>query len=180
MEGASDRELERLRLEVVDGTLRAWMDRDFLDYFAPVKPAFAIVITVPQLTALAVDAESAVIASAMSGDVVSLTVGSQSNLAVRGIKARTVQIDASSGASLTVDGACERNYVQISSAASISGQGLACVDVRVVASSGSHAILFASRAAVADASSGAHIELFGHPTSVDEQEQSDGDVDVQR
>lgn len=179
-ETADVADLDKLRFEVVDGHLRAWIDRDLWDLALFNNPRVTITIVTPSLIALSADAASNVVASAMTGDKVSIDVASGADITVRRIAARLADLSASSAGTLDLSGTCANGNVQISSGASISGKALECVDLAIEASSGGSGILFASGQVDAQVSGGANVQLAGHPDHVDDEVSSGADVTVLR
>jgi hypothetical protein len=179
-ETADVADLDKLQVEVVNGNLRAWVDRGLWDLVSFNDPRVTITIVTPSLTALSANATSKVVASAMIGDKVSIDVASSADIIVKRIKTRSLDLSASGAGTLDLSGICAIGKVQISSGASISGKALECVDLAVEASSGGSGVLFASGQVDAQVSSGANIQLAGHPDHVDDEVSSGADVTVLR
>jgi hypothetical protein len=170
-------DLEDLRIEVVNGQLHARVERDFWDFLAFRDRHVTIVVSVPVLDRLTASAGASVEATGMSGDIV-IEGSSGSVLELNEVDANAATINASSGAQVRLDGLCLAVDVQLSSGASVAGRGFECGDVDVEASSGSSATLFAKGHVNATASSGALVNLAGHPLHVDDDVSSGGDVDI--
>ncbi|OEO31054.1 hypothetical protein VW23_018370 [Devosia insulae DS-56] len=179
-ETADQVNLDKLHVEVVNGRLRAFMERSVWDLVSFSDPHVAITIVTPSLDALSASAAAEVIASGMTGSKLTVEVSSSADIKVAHIDTQSIAISASSAGTLDLDGACVSGTVQISSGASISGAALECVDLNIEASSGASGVLFASGQVNAQVSSGANIQLAGHPDHVDDEVSSGADVDVLR
>ncbi len=79
----------------------------------------------------------------------------------RDIQAEALKLDASSGSSIDINGACRTLSVESSSGAEVRALGLRCDNVAVDASSGANAAVFAQTSADVDASSGADVRVEG-------------------
>lgn len=170
-------DLEDLRIEVVNGKLSAWIERDLWDFFASRDRQITVVVSVPVLDQLDASAGASVEATGISGDVV-IDASSGGTLKLSEVDARSARVNASSGAKLSLDGRCLTANVQISSSASLAAAGFECGDVDIEASSASSATLFANGHVNATASSAARVSLAGHPRHVDDDVSGGGDVDV--
>ncbi|MEO1015206.1 MAG: head GIN domain-containing protein [Pseudomonadota bacterium] len=145
---AAQRDLDRLDVRVKDGELKIGRNYRGLSWGRE-RGRIDARVTLPNLTGL----------EASSGADVTAT----------DVDAGSFGIDASSGASIDVAGACENASVDVSSGASVDAEGLICNDVDVDASSGASARVHAAERVTADASSGASVRVFGDP----QQKQSD-------
>ncbi|MEO6012724.1 MAG: DUF2807 domain-containing protein [Devosia sp.] len=171
------RDMEDLRLQVIDGHLHAWVARDFWDYVTFNLHDIAIAVTVPALEQLGASSGAQVEAAGLRGNV-AFEVSSGASLKVAGIDAGASRISASSGGSIWLDGSCVTETVQISSEASIAGNGFECVDLEIEASSGSSSTFFTTGYVNATASSGAIVNRLGGPDHVDDETSSGGDVKI--
>jgi len=178
MSASNQADLDDLRFEVRDGKLRVWRERDIWDFLSFRDARVSLTITVPTLTALEAMAATEVEATGLVGDDLKLAVSSASTIIAKGIDARSVTIDASSAGRLFVDGSCEVIHAAVSSGAVVGGGKLECVDADLEGSSGSQSAFFTSGRVKADVSSGAAISLAGHPSYVDDDETSGGNVDI--
>ena len=88
-----------------------------------------------------------------------------------------VSVTASSGASIDAAGTCTRLDADSSSGASLDVRRLECADVRVAASSGGSAAVFARTSVDLDASSGGSVDVAGGPNDRDINTSSGGSVD---
>lgn len=180
VEGAGQDNIDKVRLEVINGHLRAYIERDVWDYVAFNDPRITLSITVPSLTYIEASAASDVTASGLDEDELHLAANSGSRLVVDAIKSRNAHLSATSGADLMLSGVCDTASVELSSGGVIGGEGFECIDINIEASSGGHALLFASGQVNANASSGAEVRLAGYPDHVDDEENSGGNVEVLR
>jgi len=87
-----------------------------------------------------------------------------------------LKVEVSSGASVDLSGSCADLAVEISSGASFSGEDLKCATADVDASSGASAQAFASQRAEGNASSGASVNFYGSPASIEKDSSSGGSV----
>jgi hypothetical protein len=178
VEGAGDANLDKLRLEVTDGRLLAHIERDFWDYVTLNDPRITVSITVPALSEVKASAASDVDVSGLKGEELRLDASSAARLTVGGVDADKLHLSATSAGQLMLDGNCVVARVELSSGASIGGEGLECVDLDIDASSAGRAVLFATGQVNASASSGAEVRLAGHPNHVDDEENSGGNVEL--
>lgn len=79
----------------------------------------------------------------------------------RDVQADALMLDASSGSSIDINGACRSLGVDSSSGAEVRALGLRCDNVAVDASSGADAAVFAQASADVEASSGADVRVAG-------------------
>lgn len=172
--------LDRMRIEVHDGLLRAWTDWSVLDFLQFGSPQITITITVPELVRASANSGADVEVSDMSGEHLTLSSSSGADLYAIGAAGTAFELDASSGADLRVEGTCERAKASSSSGADLRADRLSCSEVSVNASSGASADVFASRSVQAEASSGASINVYGSPETVDQDVSSGADVDLRR
>ncbi|MEM8771575.1 MAG: DUF2807 domain-containing protein [Pseudomonadota bacterium] len=122
------------------------------------KSSYKVIVTTPTLRGL--DASS----------------GSQAKIS--NVAASRFDIDLSSGAYAKVEGACEDCTVDLSSGARLKAQELECETVNIDVSSGGHGEISASRAVLADASSGGHFTVYGNPERVNIDKSSGGRIYV--
>lgn len=173
-------ELDELIIEVRDGKLRAYTDWNLLDLFdwGPTEQRTTLTISVPELRAANANSGADVEVTGMTGDSLGLNSSSGADLKATGATGRTYELNASSGADLTVDGTCESAEVNASSGSDLKAEGLLCESVDANASSGAGASVHASVSLKANASSGAHIDVFGKPGSVDDETSAGGEVEI--
>jgi hypothetical protein len=177
VEASSQAALDDLRLDVIGGKLYAWVENDFWDLVAVRgDDRIAITITVPSLDSLAASASADVEVSGMTGEAVSFEVSSSATLDATGLDVEAVRIDASSAGIVVLSGSCLSADVNVSSSALFNGKGFECTDVAVNASSAAQAVVFATGLVDANASSSATVLITGHPSHVDDDEDSGGDV----
>lgn len=101
-----------------------------------------------------------------------------SGASIRGAKLSLteVEVGASSGGSVRLDGACTKLELSVSSGGSFDGDELRCDEARVSASSGGSANAFATRIADGEASSGGSVTFYGKPEQFREDSSSGGSV----
>ena len=107
-----------------------------------------------------------------------LDASSGSHAKVSKINAARFNVDLSSGAHATLDGACEDCEVELSSGAFLKARDLTCESAEIDVSSGGHGEITATRSVVADASSGGHVAVYGNPGRVDVDKSSGGRIKI--
>ena len=122
------------------------------------KSAYKVLVTAPSLRGL----------DASSGSHAKLT----------NISAPRFVVDLSSGAHASIEGACEDCIIDLSSGGHLDAKRLDCETARIDVSSGGHGKITASRAVVADASSGGHVTVYGEPERVSVDKSSGGRIYV--
>ena len=109
-------------------------------------------------------------------DFKSFDVSSGASLKGGNLALKDLDVGVSSGASVTLDGACTALHLDVSSGASFDGEALRCDTANVDASSGGSANAFATMAADGEASSGASVTFYGKPAQFREDSSSGGSV----
>jgi hypothetical protein len=178
-ESPTQEELDELIIEVRDGKLKAWTDWDILDLFDWAGDRQTrITITVPALTEVAANSGADVDVSAIAGDSISLSASSGADLSVAGASGKSFDLNASSGADLRVEGTCESAKVDSSSGSDLRADRLLCQSVDANASSGASADVHATGTLTANVSSGATLNVYGKPATVDDNVSSGGDLEL--
>jgi hypothetical protein len=173
-------DLDELKVEVRDGTLRVWRDWDILDIFEGFGDRETrMTISAPALDGAEASAGSDVDVSGLSGDTVWIEASSGADLKATDIRAVTVDAGASSGADLSANGSCTTLDLDISSGADAEFEDLACTDAEVEASSGSDVTVRVTGTLKAEASSGAGISVKGKPAKTEIDENSGGSVTLE-
>lgn len=95
--------------------------------------------------------------------VESLETSSGARIVAREINAANLELEASSGAEITIAGACAALSAEASSGARIAALELHCASGEVEASSGAQVSIFIDGVLSVDASSGANITVAGTP-----------------
>jgi len=111
-------------------------------------------------------------------DLVSLDVSSGAGVDVSGVDATTFDVEVSSGGSAEVSGKCEKINANVSSGGDLEAETLECDSATIDASSGGAASVYASQSLIADASSGASIDVFGSPDKTSIDKSSGGGVSI--
>lgn len=174
------RDLDELKIEVRDGTLKIWRDWDLFDLFGDMGDRNThFTITAPSLNSAGASSGADVDVSGLSGDKVWLEASSGADLNATDIQATHIDVDVSSGADLSANGTCTTLDVDVSSGAHAGLDNLACTDGEVEASSGSGANVHLSGSLKAEASSGAGITVKGKPASTAVEESSGGSVTIE-
>jgi len=101
---------------------------------------------------------------------------SGSRLEGANLSLQAISAGVSSGASMSLSGACTALDLNVSSGASFEGESLRCETAKVDASSGAHASAYATQLADGDASSGASVNFHGKPVQFLKDTSSGGSV----
>lgn len=180
--------LNNLELTVVDGTLRARLDQNFLDFIfsgglvgmlLSSGNAVSIEVTLPTLAGIDASSGADVRAHAVTSDQLDLNASSGANIEVTEAKVGSLQVESSSGADLDVSGTAESIDANASSGADIDAADLVAARARANASSGAGISINATDSVTAEASSGGDIEVHGNPTERDVDASSGGDVNFE-
>lgn len=170
VEAASARDLDELAVTVRNGTLVIAPGRGFLESLGRWLGGdgdVAAYITVPELRELGARAGADIRATGMSGRDLTVVVSSGARVLLEALAGDEVTADASSGGSLDAAGTCGRLDAQASSGGALDLLRLECETVRVDASSGGGASVFARDSVEASASSGGGVNVAGGPDEVD-------------
>lgn len=171
--------LDEMKVEVSNGKLKAYVDWNILDIFSVGEREIRLTINVPALGSAESSAGADVNVTGMTGETVTLRSSSGADLDARRVAATRVDLDASSGADLSVDGSCDSLKANSSSGSDIKADELICKDADLEASSGSDLDAHATVSAKANASSGSGIAIHGNPPTVDKEESSGGDIEIE-
>lgn len=144
-------------IEVEDGELNISREWNRLSWHGS-KSDYKVIVTVPHLNGL----------EASSG----------SHARIMKIDATRFDIDASSGAHMTIDGRCENCFVDLSSGADLDAKDLICNEANIDVSSGGHGKLTVRDAVDGDASSGGHVSVYGNPRQVSLDKSSGGRIKI--
>lgn len=168
--------LTDLKVEVVDGTLKAYVDRSLFDFRLFDRREIRVTITVPALDAVSASSGADVRVDGLAGQDVRVDVSSGADINVINVAAETIDIDISSGADATLAGTCGTARVSVSSGSNLNAGTLECRAVNAEVSSGADADVFASADLRAEASSGGDITVHGNPAERAVDESSAGGV----
>lgn len=119
-----------------------------------------------------------IVVSVSTPKLEALDVSSGASARATGIDSQGFAAQASSGASVTLAGACGGLNADASSGGSLSAEDLKCKSLTADASSGASIRAFASESVTADASSGGSIHIKGGPKTVTQETSSGGSVSV--
>ncbi|MGB3336956.1 MAG: head GIN domain-containing protein [Devosia sp.] len=175
--GADPAALRALRLEVRDGRLHAWLDRN-LSNFSLLDDAISVTVAVPALGAASAGGSSNVDIIGMTGDALAIQASGSATLRVRNIDAEAMMIEGSGSAVIELSGNCSTATLNVSSAAGVSSKALECIDLNIEASSSAAALVYATGQVNVSASTGASVVVAGHPSHVDDRESTGGDIYV--
>ena len=186
-ESRRDGILDKLDISVNGGRLRVDRSGSFFDMILGggllemlMNPENDVTfyITVPELTGIEADSGSSVSVDRVSSDRASVRASSGARIAIDSAETLALQLDANSGASIALKGICDSLDLAYSSGASISARDLDCGDVRVDGSSGASAAVTNNGQVSGGVSSGANLQLYGHPESVRVEASSGGNVSI--
>lgn len=178
--GEAGRPLDRLVVDVRNGTLRAYLDQPLIPFslFDLLEHRnITLIITVPALDAIAASAGADILVASLSGERVVIDASSGANVTVADIAAETVKVALSSGADIELAGACRLLEVHGSSGSDLDARHLQCATAEIDLSSGTDARVFASDAIRAETSSGGDLTVFGNPARRDIARHSLGDIE---
>jgi len=181
IEAQDPADFDDLVVEVHDGSLTLQFDsgeRPCCQDPIQIRDDVVAFITVPTVDGLRASSGASIDAAGVSGDRLELRTSSGASMRVVAAGGEVIKGTASNGSSLAVSGACGHLDADVSSGASMTAADLVCGSVTVQASSGAHAAVFARDSAVADASSGASIDIHGRPPITDVDSSSGGSVAV--
>lgn len=170
--------LDDLRIEVVNGELHAWMERDLWDFLAFRNDDVKLTITVPALSGVEASSSADVVVTGIAASAFDVAASSSASVTLTGIKVDQGRFEASSSASINVDGSCTVATIEISSSATFAGETFKCVDLNLQASSSADARLFGTGSVDADVSSSASVILAGNPARIDQHISSSGSLDI--
>ncbi len=176
----SGRALERLDIELDGDVLRVSQRARGLARFSPILSWTSgnahVSVVLPQLTSVAASSGSDVTVTSTYSPAFSATSSSGASLDLFGLEGGNVTLDTSSGAGIEAGGTCAHLEVKASSGADIDARDLSCNSAEATASSGADIEITAVKV-VANASSGAQVEVFG-ASEIDANESSGGEVEV--
>ena len=186
VEASRARLLERVRIGVVDGHLKAQHDGNFLDAllsgslfnFSARARAATLHITVPKLSAAAAATGATIQIGTLSGDIVTLVATTGASISVFGVHTETLKANVSSSGRIALTGACETLSVKSSSGGRLNAVELACTALDVDASSGSAIETTARERASGRVGSGANVTVYGHPKAVDIKSSAGGALSI--
>jgi hypothetical protein len=170
-------DLDEIKIEVRDGTLKIWRDWDIFDIFGDMGDRQArFTITAPKLDSAEASSGADVEVSGLSGESVWIEASSGADLDATDIQATNVEVDVSSGADVTANGTCTKLEVDVSSGADANLGNLHCTEGEAEGSSGSDATIHVGSTLRAKASSGSDITVKGKPTTTKIDESSGGTI----
>jgi len=160
--------LDRLRIEVLGGTLYVARRHGFIDFLTFAGGRVLVSVTAPEIDSVAASAGSDARLVGNNGRELELESSSGSSLRAESIDADRMRAAVSSGSKLIVAGKCGFAEFDSSSGSSLDAGKLDCTEVAVNSSSGSKISATAKDAARIEASSGSSIKLRGRPAKVDQ------------
>lgn len=178
--------LDQIKIRVKDGELRARRNTNLFDIILSggllnsflSKDTATLRITLPELAGASASSGSNVSADLARGDAVAVSASTGGHVTIDRIETKILSVNASSGAGITLAGSCDMAALGFSSGAGISAEKLACVDVNVAGSSGAFVMIGADGDVTGSISSGANVQLFGTPDTVNVQSSSGGNLKI--
>lgn len=152
---ADEKDLERLRIEVKDRTLKISREYRGMSWS---------------------DGRGKIVATISMPTLVGIEASSGASVVATGIDAGAFAIETSSGGSAEATGRCESLDADASSGSRLDAEALQCARVVVDASSGASVRAYADEEMTADASSGASVKIFGDPARRDVSKSSGASV----
>jgi hypothetical protein len=172
-------DIDELKVEVQEGTLKVWRDWDILELFEGFRERETrLTVSAPALTTASASAGADVSVSGLSGETIKIEASSGADLQATDIQATNIEAEASSGADVSANGTCASVVARASSGADLDLRDLACTNANADASSGSDITLSVNGTLKANASSGSDIKVRGTPTTSEIEESSGGEVEL--
>lgn len=178
VEAMDPRALKDLRVEVVNGQMRAWLEESFWDLFDFRHDKVRLTVTVPALDAIAATSAAEISIVGPSGDSLEVTADSAASIALTEVAVADLRLAANSAAHIVASGSCGKAVVRVDSVARVDAGALKCTDLDVSSDSAAHARVSASGNVEAHASSASRIELIGRPAGRYMDVSSAADIDV--
>lgn len=142
------------------------------------RDRFVVTIAMPELTGADTSSGASLSATGTGLQHLTAEASSGSSLSVEGMQGDALQVQATSGASVTLAGSCQHIVAEASSGASIDAEALICASGDFAASSGASIDGYASDSVAAEVSSGASVDVSGHPKVHRQKVSSGGSFDV--
>lgn len=177
--------LDRLTVATHGDTLVARFDQSIFDaifggalFGQDGGPVVDLVVSLPELHAVSASSGARIDISAFTAQNFEMDVSSGAHVKAQEAALKRADIGLSSGSHATIAGSCDDLKINASSGSHADASGLACQSVDANASSGSDILAAASQSLDANASSGADITVHGNPQRRDIDESSGGDVHI--
>lgn len=172
-------QLDRLELDIKRGILRAQMDYGLFSLNWQEKKRVTIRVTMPSLIHAETSTGAKIEADAVSGSAPELAAYSGSSLKINTINGGVMSADVSNGAEIQIGGGtCTSLSVSISGGAYLDMEKVKCGAVKIDASSGSHASVYADKSIEADASTGSRVRVYGDHDETKIDVSSGGKIDL--
>jgi len=126
---------------------------------------FEVLVALPELHGVEALSGSSLSATVDDADEFYAHVAQGASLTVTGLKAKTVDAKARTGASLSLAGTCSELALEARMGAAVSAKDLACSTVDVASSSGSSVIAHALASVEGEARSGGSLLVAGSPAT---------------
>ena len=186
LESSSRAKLKRIKLEVVDGELRARHDGNLLHAIltggifnlSRLALGATVHVTLPELKGASAATGAVIDIDAVETAHFTVEASTGARLTLSGVKSETVSIDVATGSRVRIVGACEALTVNASSGGGLSAIELAATQLTIKAASGSKVEATATTRASGHVSSGAEVFLNGRPGAIDIKTTSGGVLSV--
>ena len=170
--------LEDLKVDVVNGVLRAWIDSDFWDAISFRDNTVRLTVSMPALRRVAATSAAHVVILGVRGEELLISADSAARVELTDLAVASLLLDVDSAAQLVVSGTCGRAVARVHSVARVDAGALKCTDLNVDATSASNSRFTASGNVEARATSAANVKLMGRPASLYMDTDSAGGIDV--
>lgn len=174
---APEGNVDKIVVEQDGATLKLRRKQDF-SWFGG-NGHYVVNVSAPVVTKISVSGGADLEADALQADTLELSASGGGDLDLKGLKMTTLIASASGGGDISAEGSCGTATITASGGGNFDGERLACVNATATASGGGDIDVGASAVATGDASSGGDVRFHGSPGTVNKQESSGGDVNVE-
>ena len=157
---ASDRDLDRLEIEVDDGVLEIRRGSWVAGFFSMGQSHGSVTVNV------------------VASQLEALVSSSGANADLTGIACDDLTLDASSGSRIEASGRCDSVVIDASSGAVVDSRDLMTAEAMVDSSSGASIKVFAGESFRGDASSGSSVRVYGSPEMAESTTSSGARIDM--
>ncbi len=171
-------DLDRLNLDQVGDIIRVSRKNRWGLFSSGNRDRFEVTIVLPELTEVDSSAGASVDVAGAGDNLSKARASSGSTLKLEAALLDSIDLSASSGATLRASGSCSFIKGRSSSGSSLLAGDLECETADLDSSSGSSLRAYASRSAVLEASSGASLTLSGAATITEQKVSSGASISV--
>lgn len=170
-------DISDLRTSVEDGVLHAWYDWSIWHVLDFAGRDMTLQIAMPELDAVTLSGGSALNATSVPTDDLTVSATDGSRALINGAAAKRYTIAVAGGATVAVSGTCYSSAVNASGGATLAAKDLVCADVTGVVSGGARVDVTATASITADASGGGVMTVRGSPAVTKVNSTGGGRVD---